>query len=162
MLYSETTRRNKWTTREIEKATVQERDGIICISEEISSSQNELLSRSVCLLASLGNSKIPRRYQIFGVGSAAHGSRFTEWTFMRWDKIDFSSSSHQRQLLNTPWEATGVGNITDSDYIGWHRQWDRSLAMQQSNRSGLDWSDSLWNYGHETCSKKPEINTEDG
>lgn len=47
LLYSESTRRNKWTTREMEEATGQERDGIICIYEGVSSSQNELLSRSV-------------------------------------------------------------------------------------------------------------------
>ncbi|KAM3204168.1 hypothetical protein P3L10_027577 [Capsicum annuum] len=47
LLYSETARRNKWTTREMKKATVQEKDGIICISEGVSFSQNELLSRSV-------------------------------------------------------------------------------------------------------------------
>lgn len=36
LLYLETSRRNKLITREMEKATVQERDGIIYISEELS------------------------------------------------------------------------------------------------------------------------------
>ncbi|KAF3641665.1 hypothetical protein FXO37_22872 [Capsicum annuum] len=47
LLCSEIAKRNKWTTREMEKATVQERSGILCISEGVSFSQNELISRSV-------------------------------------------------------------------------------------------------------------------
>lgn len=96
LLYSETVRRSKWPSREMNSATVKEETRTIYIYGGANSTHNELLSRSLVGSFSEDIPDIPSLSEIRRWVSSLE-SNHMQSTYMRWAIIDSCLSSHQRQ-----------------------------------------------------------------